>query len=422
MFQAFKDDLLQEFEKERDIVVVSAKRRNRESLFGIRSDNDKIYTQILINFERIVMKKTRELVLELCAKHNIKAYEGQQMLHNIVLEQDNKRKHIVILGKTESVNSEQFAMVLNNVRFLNEPCTFVFLLKDTIENRRAITHIEARFYNDVSLYEDVPELFSCALFEDFLLNTFGEQEVEAFNHMLESFKADFHNILGYQITEICSPQNLSKLRNELHDELKSFSYENIRQKRFFESKSKSDISDANFQRIRRNFIDGNKYKLLIQDGDFAQSLLTSEWLYKKYVMLEQLDNTFIVAGYLKSVEQLLWSIIKLTGRGKFIKDKKIGTAKEDEIDTTLGSLEHFVSDDANSDLFIDAFNNNTFVIKYIKRQISSWRAKKRNGLFHKSQLKDKAKIDDIRQETIFLYFLILGSLNLTDDQVKKLEK
>ena len=161
---------------------------------------------------------------------------------------------------------------------------------------------------------------------------------------------------------------------------------------------------------------------MIQDGDFAQSLLTSEWLYKKYVMLEQLDNTFIVAGYLKSVEQLLWSIIKLTGRGKFIKDKKIGTAKEDEIDTTLGSLEHFVGDDANSDLFIDAFNNNTFVIKYIKRQISSWRAKKRNGLFHKSQLKDKAKIDDIRQETIFLYFLILGSLKLTDDQVKKLEK
>ncbi len=422
MFQAFKDDLLQEFEKERDIVVVSTKRRNRESLFGIRSDNDKIYTQILINFERILIKRIRELVLELCAKHNIKAYEGREMLYNIVLEQDNKRKHIVILGKTESVNSEQFAMILNSVRYLNEPCIFVFLLKDTMENRRAITHTEARFYNNVSPYEDLPELFSCTLFEEFLLNTFGTKEVEAFNNMLESFKADFHNILGYQITEICSPQNLSKLRNELHDELKNFSYEKIRQKRFLESKSKSDINDPNFLRIRRNFIDGNKYKLLIQDGDFAQSFLTSEWLYKKYVLLEKLDNTFIVSGYLKSVEQLLWSIIKLTGQGKFIKDKIIGTDKDDEIDTTLGSLEHFIGDKANSDIFINAFNGNTFVVNYIRNQISSWRAKKRNGLFHKSQLKDKAKIDDIREETLFLYFLILGSLKLTDDQVKKLEK
>lgn len=422
MYQAFKETLLQEFIERRDLAVINTRKRKRESLFGLRNDNDKIYSSILVAFEAITIKKTSKLILDLCLKHNISAFEGKEMLHDIIINKDNKRKHYVILNKIESINSEQFYMLSEAIRHLNEPCILVFLLKDTFENKTALKHIEDRFYLEFNFGEDLHQLFFCTLFEDFIFNTFGEEEAEEFNKMLEEFKEDFHNILGYQITEICTPYNLNKLRGQLLNELKSFPYESIRQKTFLELKMNSDINDPSFHRIKSNFIDSNKYELLIKDGDFAKSFLTSEWLYKKYVMLEQLDNTFIVAGYLKSIEQLLWNIIKLTGKGKFISGKKIGTAKEDEIDTTLGSLEHFIIDSVNSDLFINAFAGNRFVINYIKKQISAWRAKKRNGLFHKTQLKDKAKIESIREETIFLYCLILGSLKLTNEQVKKLEK
>ena len=422
MYQAFKENLLQEFAEKRDLAVISTLRSKRESLFGLRTDNDKIYSSILNAFETITLKQTRKLVLDLCLKHNIPACDGKEMLHDITINKDNQRRHYVLLNKIESINSEQFYMLSESIRYSNEPCTLVFLLKDTVENKTALKRVEDRFYMRFNFGEEFPQLFSCTLFEDFLLNTFGEEEAEDFNTILADIKTEFYNILGYQISEICNPYNLSKLRGELLDELKTFPYESIRQKTFLELKMNSDINDPSFQRIRRNFINGNKYELLIKEGNFAKSFLTSEWLYKKYVMLEQLDNTFIVAGYLKSVEQLLWNIIKLTGKGKFINGKKIGTAKDDKIDTTLGSLEHFIIDSANNDLFIDAFARNSFVILYIKKQISAWREKKRNGLFHKNQLKDKAKIESIREETIFLYFLILGSLKLTDDQVKMLEK
>ena len=45
---------------------------------------------------------------------------------------------------------------------------------------------------------------------------------------------------------------------------------------------------------------------------------------------------------------------------------------------------------------------------------------KRNGYFHKRNLCDKDKIEAIREETYFLYLLILGSIKLTPSDIEKL--
>ena len=117
-----------------------------------------------------------------------------------------------------------------------------------------------------------------------------------------------------------------------------------------------DLNNYNFGNIKNRFIAQGRYSLLLGNRDFAKSFLTSEWLFKKYFSLEEMDNTFIVAGYLKSIEQLLWDIIYLIGQGRQIRG---GTVEEDNgnaIDTTLGSLQRFITNYDNADLFEAAFD------------------------------------------------------------------
>ena len=46
------------------------------------------------------------------------------------------------------------------------------------------------------------------------------------------------------------------------------------------------------------------------ESDFAKSFYTSEWLYKMNRRDDKLDKTYIITGYIKSVEQLLSSIVQ----------------------------------------------------------------------------------------------------------------
>lgn len=84
----------------------------------------------------------------------------------------------------------------------------------------------------------------------------------------------------------------------------------------------------------------------------------------------------------------------------------------EDIDTTLESLQYFITNYANEDLFELVFGNSTrFVMRHLRLQLSSWRARYRNGYFHKQNLSDRQKKDVIRDETFFLYLLILGAIS-----------
>lgn len=75
-----------------------------------------------------------------------------------------------------------------------------------------------------------------------------------------------------------------------------------------------DLNNFITNNIKNGFINKGRYKLLLGGGDFAMSFLTSEWLFKKYFTLKEMNNTFIVTGYLKSIEQMLWDIIYIMGK------------------------------------------------------------------------------------------------------------
>lgn len=60
------------------------------------------------------------------------------------------------------------------------------------------------------------------------------------------------------------------------------------------------------------------------------------------------------------------------------------------------------------------------MVKYLKSQIDLWRINYRNGYFHKRKLNKRSMVENIRKETVYLYMIILGSIDLTSENILSL--
>ena len=98
----------------------------------------------------------------------------------------------------------------------------------------------------------------------------------------------------------------------------------------------------------KNYIGRGLWRAMVGEANFAISFITSELNYQIYQMTENLDLTSVVTGYLKSIEQLIWTIIGLQDQKIFkIRSKPRGFVEfslenESIIDNTLGSLEEVI--------------------------------------------------------------------------------
>ncbi len=421
-YNKFKKELIADFEMRKDMLVVQENGNRTESLFGIKDTNDRLYNKILDQFEMVAIADVEKLVSWLCQKKGV-AYgmeSGKVCAYDMVLELDGVATAIEFKGQPNSMGADQMARFVSKVAKNQMPLMLVFLLKEGIESRHALHSFMSR----IPTVEGVQ--LECVLFEEFLERAFGSEERALFCDAMVNFKEDMHKAIGYQVTELCSPYNLDKLKKELDAQIRNYDYDSIKAQRFVQQHANGqgdrDISDKEYGVIKNVFLNHGRYKLLLGNADFAESYVTSEWLYQKYFALDELDNTFIVAGYLKSIEQLLWDIIYLVGQGRDIKGVTIAPNNQNQVDRTLGALQYFLSDWGNDDLFMNAFGNGKhFVMKYLKKQISDWRDMYRNGFFHKHVLKDVQKVDAIREETYFLYMLILGTVKLSPADIHRLQ-
>ena len=204
---------------------------------------------------------------------------------------------------------------------------------------------------------------------------------------------------------------ISQFKDRKAEMLKRFDYQKFIPHTLFESQRDT---------LFRNYIDRGLYKAMIGESAFADSFISSEWYYCIYSAVGALDQTGIVAGYLKSVEQLLYAVIGLKkNMGMTIRtsEKEIveyTSDSEDELGNTLGALQAFVQHNGK------ALEVSSFVKRHIVDTIDEWRDKQRNGYFHKDNLHDIDKVNEIREKAIYLYFLILGSWDIADTEFEKL--
>lgn len=421
MYQKFKNSLLKEMIIQRDMLVIKDSEPQLEPIFEVSTTRDKLYRKILNAFDMIAIRNAEKLLYSLCEKHDINANISAAQRFDLEIEIGGESCFVDLKSSPLTMNASSLKRQVEQIKECSQKVYMVFLVKENQKSKSAIATQERIIKNLCGIVDNL----SIMLLEDFILKLFGSEELKDFKKAMVNFSDEMHQAVGYQITEIFNAHNLGILRNELEIELKEFDYERARHDRYVEFHSSNDrfrdISTQNFAIINNRFLEQNRFKLLLMDGDFAKSFLTSEWLFKKYFALEEMDNTFIVAGYLKSIEQLLWKVIYLIGQGRSLRGVTVEEDNSEDIDKTLGSLQWFITDYANDDLFEEAFGTSThYVMNYIRAQLKYWRNEYRNGYFHKHNLEEIDKIKKIREETIFLYFLILGAVSLDDDTLIQL--
>ena len=249
-----------------------------------------------------------------------------------------------------------------------------------------------------------------------LFSLISDDEYNVYKEFVEKYNTDVHKLIGYRTIVVPSEESLDKLKLNLETEL--------RQLTFAQTMREENLYEGQAQTIECNFWDKGLYKALLGDSTFAESLLSSEWYYQTHgASSSALEQTAIVAGYLKSVEQLLYAVVRFSiDSGKTIKRKGYDRTayvdysfeNESFVDYSLGSLIGYIRH--YSDLWIV----NSFAKNYVCDKLSIFRDKYRNDHFHKDNITSIEEIRDIRNYSLFMMYLILGALRIDEPHVEDL--
>ena len=191
---------------------------------------------------------------------------------------------------------------------------------------------------------------------------------------------------------------------------------------------KHRISKTDYQVMDNAFYDQGRYYAMCGNKLFAQSFMTSEYLYQIMQSNNHFDYTVVVAGYLKSIEQFLYKMVLLTldkGTDKelWIKSNNKKTDDPPEI-RKIGNTNHvkFIAEnkaffDTSFASLVNLLNSNEKdwnVSKQAKNRIITclhvFCAECRNEHFHKENIgiEDIDEVNTIRNNTIVLFYYLLG--------------
>lgn len=296
---------------------------------------------------------------------------------------------------------------------------------------------------------------------DFFTSLFGEAECQRFESHLSAFLNEIYDLVGYRSIKFLSSMNLAAQKLVLEKKLLEYSSKimcyTVVDRTKLEVQKYLHVDGYSFPAnietaIQSNFTKTGIFRVLLGSGEFAESFVTSEWLFHSLEGTENYDYTSIISGYLKSVEQLLLQIVKANVGNKckitlnsnkkddaiqagvprytfykggfrpIIGDKTfeweyidLTAAQIKYIDSDLGTFEYFLRN--NSHIFISQLQQQSGIYRktycaLIADMVSCFRAECRNGYFHTHNLKNWNTVVKIRQNALMIYTLLLGGCNL----------
>ncbi len=286
----------------------------------------------------------------------------------------------------------------------------------------------------------------------------SDEEYEEFEKQMNEYILMSRDIMGYQSIKFLSSMNLAARKVFEEKLLLDWDYENLNYQILNESNEKIKkylyVKEYDLKTIRESietyFIGNDLYKAMIGSEDFAESFITSEWLYYSLKERKNFDYTAIVSGYLKSIEQLLYKLVmvnvdndcviamkgdnktkkradqdgitvyKIEHFQKFIAnsvwEKGLGfpyidftSTQKDYMDCSIGTFEFFLRN--NKHIFIDPR-----YARVISDMISCFRTECRNGYFHTHNLYDSAIVEKTRENAILLYAVLLGCIKQASEK------
>lgn len=171
------------------------------------------------------------------------------------------------------------------------------------------------------------------------------------------------------------------------------------------------------------------WRYVLGRSNVAKSLFTSEYLFTEFDGDACFDYTAVISGYLKSIEQLLYEILRITEGGvtlrnrgfrkswcpERIRDKEYVVPDADNlqyVDSTLGSLIKALTPTSNrKKVFL--FSDNSDWVKTVTDCLKCYKDECRNNHFHKDVMTDWWRVQQVRDNTLFLYIVLLGGCRMS---------
>ena len=410
-------------------------------LFSIASDNFYIYQK----YERVLQSDVRNYLINPILEEllNNCGYKVESQLEKL-------RKHSGYNNdKIErySICPFQFIFTKNNLRY-GVRYTNLYdtddIVKDLITNFQIDKVIILHFSDEqdfgLDQYRELINIsdYSIKMFFDEFIN---DNLYNYFLTTLEEVIEEMQKLIGFDTIPSINISNVTGVKLDLRETIKNIDFQLLtyNSSKEFDSLSRNDLSN-----ICSN-LDNGKAQVMVGESDFAQSYITSEYLYQVLVdkfnnnKLEyKFDYTSVVAGYLKTIEQFLYKLLcyqmdydrseKWIKRGKkyVYRNKKREYPRKEEVrenpknkgiyqvlvthnnlkfmDISLGSLIWYVSDNENS------WNLSGKGRKLLNEILLDYKDSVRNGYFHKHNLDDLEGVKRIRDNTLYLLCFIIGSL------------
>lgn len=404
------DELLQNIKRNRDHNEDYNSRhpKDRRLVFDIRTQEFEDYSKMVSYNESWIMYTLERTVLTIFDQNNI-AYETPKRV--------NKRPYFSFI-QTENSRRIGYVFVLSHLNRELNAINAEYREKTDVDEVRFFFAVNMESQSDdfiSSLNEISEEKYDSFLrfgsLKDFFDHHIREGEYELFKEYVYDFNEKAKNIIAYKAVVIPTSEEVAAFKTRKAEMLRNYDYESM---------LPADMYNGQKAILKRNFIERETYKALLGEMNFSDSFITSEWNYDVNLATGVLDQTGVVAGYLKSIEQLLYSVIRLSiNKSKSIRlkngeDGEFNSDNEEYINSTLGSLTYFIKYNG------DILDVNNYTKRYLVDTLFSWIEDERNGHFHKDNLHNPEKIKEIREQTLLLYYLILGSFSITNDQFSEI--
>ena len=156
-------------------------------------------------------------------------------------------------------------------------------------------------------------------FEDISINNFfgsffSNEEYDEFIKVTQKAISRAKDIIALRAVPQLLPNNIFQFKKVIQEEFSDERVINLAYE-FQDEKHIYSLSEEDINIIKHNF--STQYRnALIGNSDFAKSFITSEYLFRIIQGGLSIDYTAIVAGYLKSIEQLLYLIYLYAFEGK----------------------------------------------------------------------------------------------------------
>ena len=372
-----------------------------ETLIPVFTTTDPItreYNMIYNSLDRIILEETVRLIMRMMRKGNIDYISTQDNLYN---RNEIPFKQIIdneVIGYVFSDSIAEY--VADYFDDYKVDKIIVVSLNEVMDKEKYERDMSIQ--NNTLNSKNVVQI----TLRDFFKEFFGENEYTNYKKYVADFNKYVIDTIGYSTGKIATVPVLNEFKKKRLSVLSNKSF-------FDKYLSSSVLSKESREVINKNYYEKKRYLAMIGNSDFADSFISSEWYRETHYAPSSLERTAIVAGYFKSIEQLLYSLVStMIDTGKHIGKKEIEFTSQNlnKINTSFGSLIYFIRNNKECwDIPSRDIDSITYKLYIYKKQY-------RNDHFHKDNLYDEERIEEIRNNTLLVYYYLLGSFHIDTDK------